>query len=118
MRDTKNMEPDQVDIDDLEAFIKGLKHSIDSLDQYDKNLSQGFQAKLAKAISQLRVKKMDKIEPLPDHIGNLSGEDVKKFLLNKLNQLKTMLESGEYLQSRRFKLVMEIAKLREKINSL
>jgi len=112
------MERDQVDIEDLEAFINGLKHSIDSLDKVNHDASQGYQAKLAKAISQLRMKKMDKIEPLPEHIGKLSDEDVKNILLKKLKDLKEILETGDYNQSRRFKIVMEIVKLREKISSI
>ena len=112
------MDEDQVDIEDLEAFIDGLKHSIDSLDQVKTQASHGFQAKLAKTISQLRLKKVSKIEPPPAHIGKLTKEDMKKLLLKELEQLKGVLESGEYMKSRKFKLVLEIAKLREKISTL
>ncbi len=102
------------DIEDIEAFIDGLKTSFDSLDGV--NMTQGFQMQLAKAISSLRVKKVAKIEPNPKFIGQV---DLKNFLLNKLEFLKNLLDSGGiYKSNRKFKLVMEIAKLREKLNRL
>ncbi len=116
MEDEKtNMEDlEAFDIEDIEAFIDGLKTSFDSLDMA--NMTQGFQMQLAKAISSLRVKKVAKIEPNPKFIGQV---DLKNFLLNKLEFLKNVLNSeGIYKSNRKFKLVMEIAKLREKINRL
>ena len=45
------------DIEDIEAFIKGLKDTFDSLDEKDLKNSKGLQVQLAKAISLLRQKK-------------------------------------------------------------
>lgn len=107
------MEDSNIDIGDIEDFINGLKTSFDSLDE--KSMVQGFQMQLAKAISALRVKKVAKIEPLPKFIGPV---DLKNFLLSELEDLKNILDLGEYKSTRKFKLVMEIAKLREKLNSV
>ncbi|MFX1337386.1 MAG: hypothetical protein ACFFDK_02110 [Promethearchaeota archaeon] len=107
------MKNDQIEIDDIEAFIDGLKKSFDSLDEVDSH--QGFQMQLAKAISSLREKKVSKIEPLPKSIGPI---DVKKYLLKKLEDLTSILESDDIKSSKKFNLVMEIAKLREKLNEL
>ena len=51
-----------VDIEDFEAFINGLKVSFDSLEHVKSNNSKGIQAQMAKAISLLREKRLDKIE--------------------------------------------------------
>jgi hypothetical protein len=107
------MKEEHVDVEDIEAFIDGLKKSFDSLDELDTH--QGFQMQLAKAISSLRQKKVSKIEPLPKVIGPI---DVKDYLLKKLEDLKSILESDDIKSSKKFNLVMEIAKLREKLNEL
>ncbi len=107
------MNDEPIDIEDIEAFIDGLKKSFDSLDQVDSH--QGFQMQLAKAISSLRLKKIAKIEPLPTSIKPI---DLKDYLLKKLEDLKLILESENIRSSKRFTLVMEIAKLREKLNEL
>jgi hypothetical protein len=107
------MNDEPIDIDDIEAFIDGLKKSFDSLDQVDSH--QGFQMQLAKAISSLRQKKIAKIEPLPKTIKPI---DIKDYLLNKLEDLKCILEADDIKSSKKFNLVMEIAKLREKLNEI
>ena len=108
------------DIEDIEAFIKGLKDTFDSLDEKDLKNSKGLQVQLAKAISLLRQKKTAKIEQIPklDFRTTASREVLKNFLLNKLEFLKNHLDSEEIPISKRFNLVMQIAKLREKISSL
>ena len=110
------MEDDQVDVDDIEAFINGLQTSIDSLADASPDETTGFQARLAKAISSLRVKKMSKIEPMPERIRKLSKEEAKNFLINKLEFLKDTLDEDITNSTRRFSLLMKIAKLREKIS--
>lgn len=107
------MKDEHIDIEDIEAFIDGLKKSFDTLDQVDSY--QGFQMQLAKAISALREKKISKIEPLPKSIKPF---DLKDYLLKKLEDLKLVLESDDIKNSKKFNLVMEIAKLREKLNEL
>jgi hypothetical protein len=111
------MSNDSVDIRDLEAFINGLQKSIDTLEQHTTSDSQGFQAQLAKAISLLRIKMVDKRESFPKHVKRMSKEEMKTFLLKELKSLKKNLESEE-VSRRKFKLVMQITKLRERISSL
>ncbi len=111
------MNEDNIDIKDLEAFIEGLKNTLDTLDNADLEQARGFQAQLAKAISKLRVKRVQKFEPMPKFIGKVTKEDIKKYLLRELEQLHNYLESNEYKGSK-FKLVMKIAKLREEITQL
>ncbi|MBD3256530.1 MAG: hypothetical protein GF383_15650 [Candidatus Lokiarchaeota archaeon] len=106
---------DSFDIDDIESFIDGLKNTFDSLDESNFDSSQGFQAKLAKAISVLRRKKLAKIEPLPKTIGQV---DIKDYLLEELTILKDHLDEENYPTSRKFDLVMKIAQLRERISNL
>lgn len=108
---------DQVDIEDLQAFIDGLKVSFDSLELSKSTDSQGMQAQMAKAISQLREKKLDKITPLPKLLGHVTKEDLKKYFLKQLKELKEILESNNYNSNKKFELVMQITKLREKINN-
>jgi len=111
---------DSYDIEDIEAFIKGLKDTLDALDEEDLKNSQGLQVKFAKAISLLRQKKTAKIEKMPilDFKKPASREVLKNFLFNKLEFLKNHLDSEEIPISKKFNLVMQIAKLKEKINSL
>ncbi|MFX1392601.1 MAG: hypothetical protein ACFFAH_03410 [Promethearchaeota archaeon] len=111
---------DPFDVDDIEAFIKGLKDTFDSLDEKDLKNSQGMQIQLAKAISLLRTKKIDKIEQVPkfDFETRASKEVLKNFLLNKLEFLKNHLDSEEISITRKFNLVMQITKLRTKISQL
>ena len=106
----------QVDIRDIESFIDGLKLSFDSLDQIDSNDSKGFQAQLAKAISELRIKKVAHTKPLPKMLGHVTKKDLKNYLLEELNNLKEILENNKYNRRRRFELVMKITQLREKVN--
>ncbi|TXT56293.1 MAG: hypothetical protein BAJALOKI2v1_590016 [Promethearchaeota archaeon] len=108
---------DPIEITDLEAFIEGLKTSFDSLEDAEPKTSQGFQAQLAKAISELRLKKMARTEKIPKHLGHVTKEDLKNFFLNELQYLKGLLESNDFNNRKKFELVMKITKLREKINN-
>ncbi|MFX1302375.1 MAG: hypothetical protein ACFE9X_03365 [Promethearchaeota archaeon] len=112
------MVKDKVDIEDLEAFINGLKDSFDTLEGLDPTKSRGFQAQLAKAISDLRLKRAAKIEPLPKHIGHFTKEDLKNYLLKELESLQNLLDSSDYNRRRKFDLVMKITKLREQVNNM
>jgi len=111
------MGKDQVDIRDLEAFIKGLKTSLDMLDGVDPAESKGFQAQLAKTISDLRVKRSEKFEPIPKILGHVTKEDIKNYLIKELDQLMNYLDSKKYPEGK-FKLVKQIVDLRAEINSL
>ena len=112
------MDTSEVEIEDLEDFINGLKTSIDSLGDADPTKSTGFQAKLAKTISALRVKISDKVEKNPKITGHLTKQDLKKYLMKKLDKLRNILDSGEYPSFKKFRLVKDIAQLREKISYL
>ncbi|MGQ4876096.1 MAG: hypothetical protein ACP6IY_18680 [Promethearchaeia archaeon] len=109
---------DPIDIEDLEAFIEGLKVSFDSLGEADPLESKGFQSQLARAISMLRLKKQEKIKSKPEFIPQMNKDELKNFLLNKLEFLKTLLKDYELYPSRKFRLVMQITKLRERISLL
>lgn len=108
---------DAIDIEDLEAFIDGLQVSFDSLDRAKSSDSRGMQAQMAKAISQLREKKLDRIKPLPKLLGHVTKEDLKQYFLNQLKELKQILESNNYNTRKKFQLVMQITKLRAKVNN-
>jgi hypothetical protein len=112
--------PDKIDVEDLEDFIQGLRTAFDSLDDSDPESAQGIQLQLAKAISLLRVKKIAKMEELPkiDLAEQSSRDDLKNFLLNKLEFMKIHLDSEDVPSSRKFDLVMKITKLREQISKL
>ena len=107
---------DPIDIKDLESFIDGLRLSFDSLEEIETEGAKGIQAKLAKAISKLREKKLDRIPSMPKLLGVVTKEDLKNFFLEQLNYLKEVLESSEYTENQKFKLVMKMTKLREKVN--
>jgi len=109
------MPSDKVEIEDLEAFIDGLITSFDTLGDINPNEAKGFQAQLAKAISDLRSKRADKIEPLPKHIGRI---DLKALLLSELEALQDDLDSSNYTRRNKFKLVRKIALIREQINAM
>jgi len=109
------MPSDKIEIEDLEAFIDGLITSFDTLGDIDLDKAKGFQAQLAKAISDLRTKRADKIEPLPKHIGKV---DLKMLLLSELETLQDNLDSSNYNPRSKFKLVKKIALVREQINSM
>ncbi len=109
------MAKDSIDIKDLEAFIIGLKNSFDTLNNFDLIKAQGFQAQLAKAISNLRLKIVDKIETEPKFGEPASKDDVKKILLTELKNLKNLLESdenNEIAPRKKFELVKKIAEIR------
>ncbi|MCK4480115.1 MAG: hypothetical protein KAV01_06280 [Candidatus Lokiarchaeota archaeon] len=112
------MAKDTVDIEDLEAFIDGLKVSFDTLENIDPTQSKGFQAQMAKAISDLRLKRAAKIEPLPKHIGRFTKEDLKNLLLKELESLQNHLDSADYNRRRKFELVKKIALVREQVNHM
>ncbi len=109
------MPSDKIEIEDLEAFIDGLINSFDTLGDFDLDKAKGFQAQLAKAISDLRTKRADKIEPLPKHIGKV---DLKMLLLGELETLQDTLDSSNFNPRSKFKLVQKIALVREQINSM
>jgi hypothetical protein len=111
------------DIDDIEAFIKGLKDTFDTLDKANpKDLkdSHGLQLNLAKAISLLRHKKIALIEPQFDPNAPTTKEEMKNFLIKELENLKNLLDSDDNKDksSRKFNLALKIANLREKIKNL
>ena len=107
-----------VDIDDLEAFINGLKVFLDSLESTELADSQGFQAQFAKAISVLRMKKNMLLELQPKFIEIKNKEELKILLHNKLELLIDKLDSKDYQGVGRFKLLMKITNLRARINDL
>ena len=107
----------KIDIKDLESFIDGLKISMDMLDGTDPAKSKGFQAQLAKTISDLRVKRAQLFEPLPKILGNVSKEDIKNYLLKELSTLMDYLDKQEYPEGK-FTLVKKIVDLRAEISNL
>ncbi len=112
------MAKDKIDIEDLEAFIDGLKDSFDTLEHIDPTQAKGFQSQMAKAISDLRSKRAAIIEPLPEHIGHFTKLDYKNLLLKELESLQNHLDSADYNYRRKFELVKKIALLREQVNSM
>jgi hypothetical protein len=111
------MSDDKIDISDLESFINGLKISMDMLEGADPAQSKGFQISLAKTISALRIKRTEKFEPLPKILGNVTKDDIKKYLLKELEQLMDYLDNQKYPKGK-FALVKKIAHLRAEINRL
>jgi len=110
---------DHFGIDDIESFIEGLRETIDSLSETDPK-SYGMQLELARAISLLRNKKLAKIIQIPKVNSETpdSKEGLKNFLLNKLELLKTHIDSENIVYSRKFRFLKQIVQLREKINTL
>lgn len=111
------MTDDDIEIKDLEAFIDGLKTSLDMLGGSDISESKGFQAQLAKTISSLRVKRAEKIEPLPKLLGHVTKEDIKNYLMKELESLKQYLDTKAYPKGK-FQLVKKIVDLRAEISRL
>ncbi|HUW89526.1 MAG TPA: hypothetical protein VMV43_03320 [Candidatus Nanopelagicaceae bacterium] len=111
------MNDDKIDISDLESFISGLQTSLDMLDGADPSQSKGFQSQLAKTISALRIKRTEKFEPLPKILGNVTKEDIKKYLLKELEQLMDYLDNQNYPKGK-FDLVKKIVHLRAEINRI
>ncbi|MHA1689097.1 MAG: hypothetical protein ACTSUN_07150 [Promethearchaeota archaeon] len=109
---------DPVDPKDLQSFIDGLKTSLDLLGEADTIESKGFQAQLAKAISNLRMKKVAKIDENRPHIEQFSREELKQFLLEELKALKERIELKDISSRTRYELALEITKLRERISKL
>ena len=108
----------QVVVQNLELIIKDLEKSIDSLDNATSIEAKGIQAKLARAISELRGERMNKIESIPINSGQASKQDLKNFLLLRIEDLKDLLESSDSNYKKKFDLLMEITQLRAKINNL
>ncbi len=111
------MAKDEIDATDIEAFIDGLKNSFDTLDTLSKNETHGFQSQLAKTISELRIQKSSQLQRLiikPE----MKKEDIKRILLKQLEILKQNLENQDINSARKFRLVMDIAKMRERIQLL
>jgi len=111
------MKEDKVDIRDLESFINGLKISLDMLAGADPSESKGFQAQLAKTISNLRIKRVEQFKPLPKILGDVKKEDIKNYLTKELEQLMHYLDSQEYPKGK-FALVKKIVDLRAEINRM
>ena len=109
------MEGDNMDAENIDAIINDLKTSFDSLENVDIEQSQGFQVKLAKTIASLRAMKVSKMEPARGP----KDKESRNYLLNQLDFFVYLLESmDDSDQKKKFDLIMKIAKLREKINSL
>ena len=106
----------QVVVQNLELIIKDLEKSIDSLD--NATSIEGIQAKLARAISELRGERINKIESIPINSGQASKQDLKNFLLLRIEDLKDLLESSDSNNRKKFDLLMEITQLRAKISNL
>ena len=104
-----------MDAENIDAIINDLKTSFDSLENVDLEQSQGFQVKLAKTIASLRAMKVTKLEPARTQ----KDKESKNYLLNQLDFFVYMLENmDDSDQKKKFDLIMQIAKLREKINSM
>ena len=109
------MEGENLDAENIDAIINDLKTSFDSLENVDIEQSQGFQVKLAKTIASLRAMKVSNMESAK----TLKDKESRNYLLNQLDFFVYMLENMEDDdQKKKFDLIMKIAKLREKINSL
>ena len=100
----------------LELIIKDLENSIDSLDH--KTPIDGIQAKLARAISELRGERISKIESIPINSVQASNQEMKNFLLLRIEDLKDLLDTSDINFKKKFDLLMEITQLRAKISSL
>ena len=111
------MTDDEIEIRDLEAFIDGLKTSLDMLGGIDLSEAKGFQAQLAKTISNLRIKKAAKFEPLPKLLGHVTKEDIKNYLIKELETLMQYLDNKDYPRGK-FKLVKKIVDLRAEISQM
>ena len=106
------------DLKDIETFIDGLKKMLDILGDADPTQSNGFQAQFAKAISILRLKKIDQIDSQPKFGDHFTPEELKSFLLAQLMHVKNLLGNNEFDNKKKIDLVLKIAKLREQINIL
>jgi len=111
------MNEDKIDIRDLESFINGLQVSLDMLAGANPSESKGFQAQLAKTISNLRIKRTEQFEPLPKILGNVTKEDIKNYLAKELEQLMRYLDTQEFPRGK-FALVKKIVHLRAEINRM
>ena len=103
-------------VQNLELIIKDLEKSIESLE--NKTSIEGIQAKLARAISDLRGERISKIESIPIKSGQASKQEMKNFLLLRIEDLKDLLDSSDINFKQKFDLLMEITQLRAKISNL
>ena len=108
----------QVVVQNLELIIRDLEKSIDSLENKNSSEARGIQAKLARAISELRGERISKIESIPIKSGQASTQEMKNFLLLRIEDLKDLLDSSEINFKKKFDLLMEITQLRAKISNL
>ena len=109
----------QVIVQNLELIIKDLENSIDSLENNKNSIeAKGIQAKLARAISELRGERISKIESIPINSGQASNQEMKNFLLLRIEDLKDLLDSSDINFKKKFDLLMEITQLRAKISNL
>jgi len=109
------MEGDNIDAENIDAIINDLKVTFDSLENVEIEKSQGFQVKLAKTIASLRAMKVANMKP----VSTPKDKESRNYLVNQLDFFVYMLENmSDDDQTRKFDLIMKIAKLREKINSL
>ena len=105
-------------IQDLECFIDGLKVSLDNLGEIDPIESRGFQSKIAKAISTLRVKKVAITEPIPQFTGHFTKVGMKEYLLNQLDHMQISLENTENHEKNKTQLLLKIDRLKGKLSNL
>jgi len=108
----------QTAVQNLELIIKDLEKTIDSLEDTSSAEAKGIQAKLARVISNLRGERIDKLDSIPINSGQASKEDLKSFLLLRIEDLKDLLESSDSNFKKKFDLLMEITQLRAKISNL
>ena len=108
----------QVVAQNLEMIIKDLENSIDSLENKTSIEAKGIQAKLARSISELRGERINNIESIPINTRQASNQELKSFLLLRIEDLKDLLDSSDINFKKKFDLLMEITQLRAKISNL
>jgi len=104
-------------INDLEAFINGLRISFDQLDKTELEESNGFQYRLAKVISNIRIKQREISEQDPTFNANLSKEGMKRVLSKQLEQMKKFLENGNMNRNKRSELLLKIKTLTKRLEN-
>ena len=109
---------DPIEPKDIQSFIDGLKTSFDFLGEADIMESKGFQAQIAKAISNLRMKKIARIDKQLKYSEKFTKEELKQYLIAELEELKEALDSQGISIRKRYGMVLEITKLRERISQL
>jgi len=104
-------------INDLEAFINGLRVSFDQLDKAEVEESNGFQYRLSKVISNIRMKQREISEQEPSFNADLSREGMKRVLSKQLEQMKTFLQNGNMNGNKRSELLLKIKTLTERLEN-